>query len=246
MHTHAFYQAFEPKLPSRILVKLYAHYHMCNTALLLSTGNRGLARPRRWYVAVYNSNASRLSEPARVHLWVQYRDLTRQAPACPFDCNGRGRCVDPLSPLPGIMGRGGSALPGSRPQSLPRLPGDSSSNSNSNTLGLNPELANVIALGPLQDLTPLDAGFMCSCTKGFGGLMCEGRVQNLTVGSGEQKGGPEVLEPGAWSYYVVTIDGGFNPNSDNLGIQWIVGQPSSPPSNFSNAYISFDQGPLQR
>jgi hypothetical protein len=77
-------------------------------------------------------------------------------------------------------------------------------------------------------------------------LLCEGRVENLTIGSGEQKTGPELLEPGSWYYYIVTVDSKFNPNSDNLGIQWIVGLPSSPPNNYSNAYISFDQGPLHR
>lgn len=193
-----------------------------------------MTRPRRWYVAIYNSNASRLSEPARVKLWVQYRDLTRQAVACPFDCNGRGRCIDPLSPLSAMRGA----------QGLPRLPDPKTAGLGDP--GLNPELTSLMALGPLQDLSPMDAGFMCSCTQGFGGLLCEGRVQNLTIGSGEQKVGPELLEPGSWFYYVVTIDSKFNPNSDNLGIQWIVGQPSSPPNNYSNAYISFDQGPLHR
>lgn len=204
-----------------------------------------MERPRRWYVAVYNSNASRLSEPVRVRLWVQYRDLTRQPVACPFDCYGRGRCVDPLSPL--------QTMQGSLPQGLPRLAADpktlgglAGSGGSGSGGGVNPELASVMALGPLQDLSPVDAGFMCTCGQGFGGLLCEGRVQNLTIGSGEQRAGPEVLEPGAWFYYVVTIDSKFNPNSDNLGIQWIVGQPASPPSNYSNAYISFDQGPLHR
>jgi len=183
-------------------------------------------------VAIYNSNASRLSEPARVKLWVQYRDLSRQAIACPFDCNGRGRCLDPLSPLQTM--RGALGPQGLGPKAASFSP------------GLNPDQASLMALGPLQDFSPVDAGFMCSCGQGFGGLLCEGRVQNLTIGSGEQKVGPELLEPGSWFYYVVTIASGFNPNSDNLGIQWVVGQPSSPPSNYSNAYISFDQGPLHR
>lgn len=208
-----------------------------NTHPHTHTGTRTLTRPRRWYVAIYNSNASRLSEPARVKLWVQYRDLSKQPIACPFDCNGRGRCVDPLSPLQTMR------------NSLPTqgLGGPQRTKTPSPlTPGLNPEVASLMALGPLQDLSPMDAGFMCSCAQGFGGLLCEGRVQNMTIGSSEQKAGPELLEPGSWFYYVVTIDSGFNPNSDNLGIQWIVGQPSSPPSNYSNAYISFDQGPLHR
>lgn len=204
-----------------------------------TAGGRGLARPRRWYVAIYNSNASRLSEPVRVRLWVQYRDLTRQPVACPFDCYGRGRCVDPLSPL--------QTMQGSLPQGLPRLTADPKTPGGlPGPGGSNPELASRMALGPLQDLSPVDAGFMCTCGQGFGGLLCEGRVQNLTIGSGEQRAGPELLEPGAWFYYIVTIDSKFNPNSDDLGIQWIVGQPSSPPSNYTNAYISFDQGPLHR
>lgn len=218
------------------VVRRLLTYYLWHAVCGCYAGARGLTRPRRWYVAIYNSNASRLSEPVRVKLSVQYRDLTRQLVACPFDCNGRGRCGDPLSPL--------QTMRGSIPQGLPRLADGKTPGLMSP--GLNPELASLMALGPLQDLSPVDAGFMCSCSQGFGGLLCEGRVQNLTVGSGEQKVGPEVLDPGAWFYYVVTVASGFNPNSDNLGIQWIVGQPSSPPTNYSNAYISFDQGPLHR
>lgn len=233
-------------LPTHLTTPLHNHkQHINQTNTPYTAGNRGLTRPRRWYVAIYNSNASRLSEPVRVKLWVQYRDLTRQPVACPYDCNGRGRCTDPLSPLQTMRGL---TTPGGvvSPQGLPPAANAADKNPDLGSPGLNPTLAGLMALGPLQDLSPVDAGFMCSCTQGFGGLLCEGRVQNLTIGAGEQKLGPELLEPGGWFYYVVTIDQGFNPNNDNLGIQWVVGQPSSAPANYTNAYISFDQGPLQR
>jgi hypothetical protein len=104
----------------------------------------------------------------------------------------------------------------------------------------------VTAIGPMQDQSPIDAGFMCVCNPGYAGLTCEGRMQNVTVGSGEQRLGPEVMQPGDWFFYVVSVDSGFNPQAHDLGIQWTIGDPSSPPSNYSGAFISFDQGPLPR
>ncbi|KAF6252013.1 hypothetical protein COO60DRAFT_1704488 [Scenedesmus sp. NREL 46B-D3] len=183
------------------------------------TGTVGYSMPRRWYVAIYNSNATRLSQPVRVVLDVQYRDLNRSPLVCPFNCSGSGRCVDP------------------KPASSALMPLD---------LGTGgPSDASVVtAIGPMQDQSPVDAGFMCVCGPGHAGLTCEGRVQNVTVGSGEQRLGPEVLQPGDWFFYVVTVDAGFNPQAHDLGIQWTIGEPSSPPSNYSGAFISFDQGPL--
>jgi hypothetical protein len=195
-------------------------------------------------VAVYNSNASRLSEPVRLRLSVQYRDLARQQPVCPFDCSGRGRCSDPASPLPGVRGgpprsSSSSILPGSIAERRQQATAAAAASLSLDTAGQ-------LALGPLQDQSPLDAGFMCTCAEGFGGLLCEGRVHNVTVGSGEQRLGPDVLPPGEWAFFVTTIDGGFNPATNDLGVHWIVGQPASAPSNYTNAYISFDQGPTHR
>lgn len=204
-------------------LQLNRHYLIQRLPLRDSTGPAGAAgyaMPRRWYIAVYNSNATRLSEPVKVALDVQYRDINRQLIVCPFNCSNRGRCVDPKPPMPS------SAL-------VPLNLGTS-------------DASIVTALGPMQDQSPVDAGFMCMCSPGYGGLTCEGRVQNVTVGSGDQKLGPEDLQPGEWFFYVVTVDQGFNPQSHNLGIQWTIGQPSSPPSNYTTAYISFDQGPLPR
>ncbi|WIA36077.1 hypothetical protein OEZ86_007429 [Tetradesmus obliquus] len=186
---------------------------------LSPSGASGYSMPRRWYVAIYNSNATRLSQPARVELNVQYRDLNRSPLVCPFDCSGSGRCVDP------------------KPASSALMPLDLGSNGPS-------DASIVTAIGPMQDQSPVDAGFMCVCNPGYAGLTCEGRMQNVTVGSGQQRLGPEVLQPGGWFFYVVTVDSGFNPQQHDLGIQWTIGEPSSPPSNYSGAFISFDQGPL--
>ncbi|WIA15899.1 hypothetical protein OEZ85_012648 [Tetradesmus obliquus] len=186
---------------------------------LSPSGASGYSMPRRWYVAIYNSNATRLSQPARVELNLQYRDLNRSPLVCPFDCSGSGRCVDP------------------KPASSALMPLDLGSNGPS-------DASIVTAIGPMQDQSPVDAGFMCVCNPGYAGLTCEGRMQNVTVGSGEQRLGPEVLQPGGWFFYVVTVVSGFNPQQHDLGIQWTIGEPSSPPSNYSGAFISFDQGPL--
>jgi hypothetical protein len=178
---------------------------------------------RRWYVGIYNFNMNKLGEAVKFKVNVKFWDLSGRNPVffCPFDCSGNGKCVDPLS----------ASLAQLNPSVL-------------NPLAQNPSL--MTAVGPLQDRSPVEAGFMCQCNQGFGGMLCEGRLQAVTVGSGEQKLGPEQLQPGQWFYYLLTLDPSFNSQSNDLGIQWTVGLPSSPPSTYPSAFISFDQGPMPR
>lgn len=125
--------------------------------------------PRRWYVAVYNSNASRLSEPAKLELQVQYRDLNRQQIVCPFNCSDAGKCVDPIttqvSSWPLRNGMLGPTMPVGGLGSGGRGGGA-------------PDPASVLtAIGPMQDISPVDAGFMCVCDSGR--FVLKSQVQGL-------------------------------------------------------------------
>ncbi len=85
--------------------------------------------------------------------------------------------------------------------------------------------------------------------RGFGGLLCEGRQQNLTISSGTQQTiSPATLDPGSWDYYLLTLGSDFDYTRDTVGIAWAilneegVMEGKVMGSNRTNAFLSFDEG----
>ncbi|GBF97690.1 hypothetical protein Rsub_09748 [Raphidocelis subcapitata] len=99
-------------------------------------------------------------------------------------------------------------------------------------------------LAPLEG-DPFSEGFVCACNPGRGGLLCEGRQVNVTVGSGgAQEFGATALPPGAWDFYALTLSDSFQRRQSSLAIEWLVTEPKG--GNYSNALMAFNQGAFPR
>ncbi|KXZ51591.1 hypothetical protein GPECTOR_12g555 [Gonium pectorale] len=89
--------------------------------------------------------------------------------------------------------------------------------------------------------------FMCGCTAGRGGRLCEGRIANMTLPSGERDAAG-ALAPGQWSFSVLSLDpAGFSYARDTVAIRWRVidGSPD-PAAKYSNAYLTIDENAFPR
>lgn len=99
-------------------------------------------------------------------------------------------------------------------------------------------------LAPLEG-DPFSEGFKCACKPGRGGLLCEGRQVNITIGGGGgQDLGVSSLSPGSWDFYVISLSDSFERKQSSLAIEWMVVDPRD--GNYSNALMAFNQGVFPR
>lgn len=74
---------------------------------------------------------------------------------CPFNCSGVGKCVDPLASSMGSWPYDGGML---GPMAMGGVGPGGRSGADAASIST--------AIGPMQDQSPVDAGFMCACDAG--------------------------------------------------------------------------------